>query len=210
MKLQQNDFFTSDTHWQHTNVLAHCSRPFPDIDTHDAFLVDQWNNRVQKGDRVFHLGDVSLGKDPGRTVAILKALHGEKHLVWGNHDHWARKSGKANKTIHTCFVSVQPEMHARLADGTPVCMYHYPQVTWKQSHYGAWCLHGHCHGSLWGLAITPAGRTARHYYDGRVVDVGVDARHLWGFPNYEPWSLADLEWVMARSSFVQVDHHASR
>jgi len=77
-------FFTSDTHFGHTNIIQYCARPFSDVDHMNEMLIKAWNDRVQPGDIVYHLGDFSMGKK--ENVNIRKRLNGKVILVKGNHD----------------------------------------------------------------------------------------------------------------------------
>lgn len=79
------EFFTSDTHWGHQNILAYCKRPFANLEEMNEALCDRWNSRVNHGDTVYHLGDFSMG---GRqNLAYRKRLNGKIILVRGNHDY---------------------------------------------------------------------------------------------------------------------------
>ncbi len=75
-------WFTSDTHFAHRNVIEFCKRPFASIEEMDEEIIRRWNERVEPGDRVYHLGDFAFGDhDP-----YLSRLNGMKNLVIGNHD----------------------------------------------------------------------------------------------------------------------------
>ena len=78
-------FFTADTHFGHRNIVTSCSRPFRDVDEMNDRLVERWNVTVRPTDTVYHLGDFGFGgiDDLHR---IFKRLHGNKHLIAGNHD----------------------------------------------------------------------------------------------------------------------------
>ena len=52
-------FFVSDLHLGHENVLS-IRTQFHDIDEHDDFLIEKWNNKVKKHDEVYILGDLSF------------------------------------------------------------------------------------------------------------------------------------------------------
>ena len=80
-----NVFFTSDTHWLHSNVIRYDNRPFSTVEEMDETLIKNWNKVVKDGDIVYCLGDFgfcSLGK----IKDILDRLKGTKILVLGNHD----------------------------------------------------------------------------------------------------------------------------
>ena len=80
-------FFTSDTHFNHKNILKlGKGRPFETIEEHNQGLIDKWNSVVNPGDTIFHLGDVSFCYDPKEISEIFKKLNGSVHIVQGNHD----------------------------------------------------------------------------------------------------------------------------
>ena len=84
-------FLISDTHFGHANILTFFRssgallREFPDINTHDEYLIEQWNKTVSPNDKVYHLGDVGF-KSFSKLGAILERLNGTKVLIKGNHD----------------------------------------------------------------------------------------------------------------------------
>lgn len=53
------DYFISDLHFGHKNVLAFDNRPFDNIEQHDNALIRNWNNAVNIDDDVYILGDIS-------------------------------------------------------------------------------------------------------------------------------------------------------
>jgi calcineurin-like phosphoesterase family protein len=64
-------------------------RPFDTIMEHDQCLLDRHNELVKPQDKVYHLGDVTMARQPNaRLLDKIKAFHGHKRLVRGNHDQW--------------------------------------------------------------------------------------------------------------------------
>ena len=61
-KSGENIFFTSDTHFGHTNIIKYCKRPFNSLEEHDETLIKNWNNKVGENDIIFHLGDFAFGR----------------------------------------------------------------------------------------------------------------------------------------------------
>lgn len=79
-------FVTSDTHFNHTNIIKYCNRPFKDIDEMNEELIKKWNEVVSNEDIVYHLGD--FGFIPkNKLQEICKQLNGYKILIMGNHDY---------------------------------------------------------------------------------------------------------------------------
>lgn len=80
-----NIFLTSDTHFGHDKEFVYEARGFKSIGEHDEILVENFNKMVKRGDEVYHLGDVCLGDDK-KSIEYLKRLHGNIHIILGNHD----------------------------------------------------------------------------------------------------------------------------
>lgn len=80
-----NTFFIADTHFGHSAIIAYECRPFADAAEMDAQLIQNWNGVVAAQDCVWMLGDFALAP-AARVQEILRALHGRKSLVMGNHD----------------------------------------------------------------------------------------------------------------------------
>lgn len=84
---------TSDTHWNHVNILRFTDsntgklvRPdFKDVTDMNETMIRNWNNVVKPGDKVYHLGDVFFG-DKEWFQKMWPRLNGSKRLIVGNHD----------------------------------------------------------------------------------------------------------------------------
>jgi calcineurin-like phosphoesterase family protein len=145
-------FFTSDTHFGDPRVLRVDHRPFPNIEAHDAALIERWNETVSAGDEVWHLGDFAVRSPESRIASLLAGLNGTKNLIIGNNDDPATIEAKGWKSV---------QHYAELSlDGAELVLCHYPFRTWNHMGRGVLDLHGHSHGRL-----TPM---PRQY------DVGVD------------------------------------
>lgn len=130
-------FFTSDTHFGHTNIIKYCKRPFATVQEMDEVMTERWNSVVKPGDRVYHLGDFSWG-DPYK---YLNKLNGQKYFIIGNHDkikdHEATRQWQWIKDYHELKVGDQS-----------ITLHHYAQRVWNKMHHKAWHLFGHTHGTL--------------------------------------------------------------
>lgn len=154
-------FYVSDTHFGHTNILAMQPRNFPNIETHDEFLIEKWNAVVGEADIVYHLGDfaMALHERADRVRWIFSRLRGRKFLILGNHD--VDKNGNPHATLLSLEWE-EPPTGFRFVDdaGTKVVLSHYAQRAWQWEHKGGFHFYGHAHGRLPGV--------------GRSRDVGVD------------------------------------
>lgn len=79
------NYFISDLHVGHTNVLSFDNRPFKSIEEHDEALIKNWNSVVGMDDDVYLLGDISW-HNATKTIEIFNRLNGHIHLIKGNHD----------------------------------------------------------------------------------------------------------------------------
>lgn len=95
-------FFTSDTHYDHENVIRYSNRPYRDKHEMTDALIAKWNAVVLPEDTVYHLGDVFFCQED-RALDILAQLSGTKHLILGNHDKLVRSSAK----VQSHFSSIQ-------------------------------------------------------------------------------------------------------
>lgn len=85
------NYFTSDLHLGHRNIIRLCNRPFATIEEMDETLIRNWNAKVTNGDTVYILGDL-LFRNEKPAEEYLKQLKGKKHLIIGNHDRdWVKK-----------------------------------------------------------------------------------------------------------------------
>ncbi len=80
-------YVISDTHFGHANILLYelsrlTQMQMAGHNDFDRFLVESWNDRVGRSDRVLHLGDVAFG-DGYRYAG---KLAGDITLIVGNHD----------------------------------------------------------------------------------------------------------------------------
>ncbi len=181
------DHYTADLHFFHRSPYIVERRGFTDVINMHQYIGYKWNQYVQPDDRVFIVGDVALPKaaDIDELNDILSKLNGEKFLIKGNHD-----NEKLLKKIGHNFTWIKDRYtHKEKDDGNTQRLFldHYPMVTWERANYGAWQLHGHCHGSL------TVGLSTR-------LDVGWD---VWG----RPITFQDIKEAMKDRKYVVVDHH---
>lgn len=186
----ENLFFTADTHFMHRAMPERWRTEFPDIETHDRVLIEQWNDTVPADGHVFHLGDVSFGKRVV-TADILQELNGRKYLVEGNHDR--NLNVRAKGMFEWCKPYHKQKVHFH--DETYILiMCHYAFRSWDRMHYGTWNLHGHSHGNL---PKIPA-----------QLDVGVDyAKKILGA--YRPWRFDEIAGFLHGEISMGEDHHKS-
>ena len=81
------DYFISDLHLGHKNIIRYCNRPFNTIELMDNTIINNWNAIITSNDTVFLVGDVCFKKSKKEITDIINSLNGTKILIMGNHDY---------------------------------------------------------------------------------------------------------------------------
>ena len=187
-----NVFVTSDSHFNHGNIIKYCDRPFQDAQQMNEHMIRVWNDRIKSDDIVYHLGDFYFGAKNHMHMSmdeLMSRLNGEKHLIVGNHDIERHFDGDAKVPEHSGWESVQTYKELKYGK-TRFVLCHYPLETWRNAHKGWFMLHGHSHGSL--------KRVIAHR-----MDVGVDCHE-----DYAPFALNEIRDVLkAQDDYEPSDHH---
>lgn len=132
-------FFTSDTHFNHTNIIRFCQRPFGNVDEMNETMITNWNSVVGTDDIVFHLGDFCLGGSAEWTK-ILDRLNGRIYLILGNHDLKNIRQGFVD-----CFEHVAMSMRIEIGK-KKIYLSHYPYLCFEGGYKNdVWQLFGHVH-----------------------------------------------------------------
>lgn len=138
LKLLMNDnhiWFTADTHFDHTNIIRHCNRPFSNTEEMNKTIITNWNLKVGKQDQVYHLGDFGFSEN---SQEYLKRLNGKISILFGNHD---REAKRYKHLFSEYFHGI---LELKIGDLFIVCC-HYPMLEWNRSYHGSLCLYGHVH-----------------------------------------------------------------
>lgn len=155
-------YFTSDTHFNHKNIINYCGRPYGSVKEMNEAIIENWNNLITPDDEVYHLGDIGFGnyKD---VIKCISQLNGKIHLIKGNHDHTNLIKDLLNQNlIMSC------DLYKMInVEGYDLFMCHFPMYSWTNKERGSYMLHGHLHTLNDTLPITPD-----HY------DVGVDKNDM--------------------------------
>lgn len=114
--------FYSDPHFNHSNIIKYCSRPFKDTSEMTIELVKRYNSKVSHDDLVVWLGDCAMGSEKSiqKTLSeIIPFMNGKKILVRGNHD------GPPHLYLELGFALVVDELNITL-DSRPCKLNHFP------------------------------------------------------------------------------------
>jgi calcineurin-like phosphoesterase family protein len=157
-------FFTSDTHFNHGNIIEYCQRPFKNVDAMNEKIINNWNSVVGEDDIVFHLGDFCLGGS-AEWNKVLDRLNGHIYLTYGNHDLKNIRQGVSDR-----FEYVGMQMRIEIGK-QKIYLNHYPFLCFEGGYKDVWQLFGHVHTRKNNTGVD-AGRL--QYLYPTQYDVGVD------------------------------------
>ena len=127
------DYFISDLHFHHKNIIGYCNRPFKNVLEMDEAMISNWNAKVGVSDNVFVIGDVALSLI-GLDLAC--RLNGKKRLIIGNHDYPLLPEIKRRKIFETIAYSM-----VIVSGGQTITLSHFPMYTF----IGDYLIYGHVH-----------------------------------------------------------------
>jgi calcineurin-like phosphoesterase family protein len=132
-------YFTSDSHFDHTNILSFEERPFKTAEEMNQGLIESWNSVVNKTDTVIHFGDFSFGKYSD-WIEVLNQLRGNIILIKGNHD----KTKIINRVLKEGYLQeVHMVGHYMKVGKYTLNMTHYPLEIGNRPN--SFSIHGHIH-----------------------------------------------------------------
>jgi len=175
-------YFTSDTHFGHSNIIKHCERPFDNVNIMDKVIFDNINEVVGYDDTLYILGDFCYkGKKP--IDYRLRINCRNVHLILGNHDKRKDFYPDDQTVDMNAFTSIQ-EVKEIIYCNQRIYLSHYPHRSWPASHKGSWMLFGHVHSKL-----DHEDKTSNRL----TLDVGVDNTINYNKPFGQPWSFKELQ-----------------
>jgi calcineurin-like phosphoesterase family protein len=202
----QRIFFTSDSHYGHSNICRattkwnddNLTRDYKSLDHMNDVLVNNINEVVGENDILIHLGDWSFGGFDNIGEFRNRILCKNVYLVYGNHDHHIRRNKEDVKKLFSgCFDYLHLDLrvpNGSLMDKISIVCLHYPIASWDGLSDGVIHLHGHVH-------LPPHLKIA----DGRAMDVGVDGNNLY------PYELSEIRSLLKDRPKVKLtlpkDHH---
>ena len=192
-----NIYFTSDTHYNHSNLCLGVStwddkelscRKFQTLEEMNELIVKNINDVVKEDDILYHLGDWSFGGIENIWEFRKQIKCKNIYLVPGNHDHHIKKNKlllqkeyDINIYAHDCFLEILPELTKILIDKKEIILSHFPLEEWENMDRGAIHLHGHCHHTK--------DYTDLNMYAKRM-DVGMD------WEEFRPYSWEEIKEIM--------------
>jgi calcineurin-like phosphoesterase family protein len=165
-----NNWFTSDFHLSHNNILKYCNRPFSSIEEMDETILNNLSSVLKTGSLLYFLGDLSFNKNSiNRFFDLTDSMKVQVHFVFGNHDY-------RNKRIIEERAVWSGDLKAIKVNNQDLTITHYAMMVWPKSHFNSWNLYGHSHCNL--------------KANGKQLDVGVDGH------NFMPYSFEEIKEYM--------------
>lgn len=212
LKSNQQLFFTSDSHYNHTNIcrgvskwtgdLTNTTRNYANLKDMNDMICDQINSMVGEDDILIHLGDWSFGGFDSIREFRERIVCKNIYLILGNHDHHIEDN---KENIQDLFVDVKPYSRLQVKTQqkhpmfpvriTQYVLSHYPIASWDKMNKGVIHLFGHVH--------LP---NNKKIMSGKSMDVGVDGNDLCVY-NHEQ-ILRLLKDNPCTTTVIPSDHHS--
>lgn len=178
------DWYTADLHLGHKNIIRYAKRPFASVDEMDHTLINNINNVVQRGDRLFILGDLCGMRKKAKVIkdylSRINLATSQFVYILGNHD----DEKETRKVFPNCY-----HLHTTRDGEQRIVLCHYAMKVWHGSHRGTWHFYGHSHGTL---KDDPRSQS---------LDVGVDCWEM------KPVNLKQISEKMKLKTWAPIDHH---
>lgn len=133
------NYYISDLHFGHANVIKLDGRPFADVEEMDHVMIGRWNETIDDNDDIYIVGDFCYRSSRSASW-YLAQLAGRKHLVAGNHDWLTLKDRKVMSMFESVDNILEVEDCGRIA-----VLCHYPMAEWRNSRRTSWHIYGHIH-----------------------------------------------------------------
>jgi calcineurin-like phosphoesterase family protein len=190
------DYFTSDWHLGHANIIKHCYRPFNTVEEMDDTIINNINAVVAENDTLWVMGDITY-KSCNHIENYRRRIKCKNiHVIFGNHDK------KIKGALRRIFTSAEHYQEISI-DKQTIILFHYPITVWDKAHHNSWHLFGHSHGNhtKW---------REEHMPNSLSFDIGVDCH------DFKPLSFEQIKKIMEKRAAkqnphaLQLDHHAKR
>ena len=205
----QNIFFTSDSHYSHSNLCkattnwsdSSKTRDFKSLEHMNSAIVNAINDKVGENDVLIHLGDFSFGGFQNIEEFRRRIICKNIHLILGNHDHHIERNKDGVRFLfssvnHYAVLNLRRPGRDKEMEKYSIVLCHFPIASWDSMNQGRIHLHGHVH-------LEPHNKIA----EGRAMDVGVDGNGM------EPYSLDEILKLLkdrpVRRLTLPADHHES-
>jgi calcineurin-like phosphoesterase family protein len=210
MKLTSNNvWFTSDTHYGHSNIVRGVTnwrnvegeipveqvRDFSTVEDMNSLMIENINKNVSSSDWLIHLGDWSFGGYDKIQEFREQINCNNIVLILGNHDHHIQRDVPKFRKMFNHIAHYEELKITRTNEANnTLILCHYPIISWNQMHHGSFMLHGHQH--LKG---------EKKFGQGKRLDIG-----LCGSEEFRPYHMEEIVDLLKNRQFepyIEHDHH---
>lgn len=191
------NFYISDLHFDHDNIIAYDNRPYFNVEEMNNDLIKGWNSVVGKKDNGFIMGDISWANKT-KTMEYLNKLNGNKFLIRGNHDENFKCCENDNG-----FIWIKD--YAEIKDeGRNIVLSHYPIPIYKNLYRGWYHLYGHTHSTEDDVLTESFVKSVFSYYELERRAFNIGCMKWW--INYIPKTLDQIiELHKKHEEFVKIN-----
>ena len=138
-------YFISDPHFDHTNIIEYCGRPFDTVEQMNDLIYTNWITTIKQDDIVYFLGDMSFGRNSRSAKWWLKHLTGRIVYIKGSHDKGIKGlSGLPDNVIEVTHAKIIKAKKTRfLLTHSPYLKDYYNHINMDERY--DWHIHGHVH-----------------------------------------------------------------
>jgi calcineurin-like phosphoesterase family protein len=137
--LPETTWFVSDPHFDHTNIIKYCYRPFMNKEEMNKTILENWNSRIELYNVTFFLGDMAFGRESREPLWWAKLVHGNIYYVKGSHDNGVKSGSLGTTLIRGIYDYITLEYK-----GLWFALIHDPDRLPNNVGYD-WLIHGHHH-----------------------------------------------------------------
>jgi calcineurin-like phosphoesterase family protein len=184
------NYFSSDFHLGHANIIKYDKRPFKSVQEMDERIIKNVCTLLKPGDNLYYLGDFAL-TDSNKAEGHMKAIAymgANLFFIKGNHD--KRDTIKLYQKYGT-YLGEQKKIKVGERE---VVINHYAMRVWDKSHHGCLHLYGHSHDAL------------EHTAWGRSMDCSIiTAYRIKG--EYTLFEFEEIAHILDKREIKVIDHH---
>lgn len=186
------NYYISDLHLFHENSIKFDNRPFESLEEMHETIREKWNRKVNNGDTVYILGDISMRGKKEDLISFVSTLKGKKILVLGNHDD---VSDYRYKQLFVEICDYKEIIDSFNGKNHRLVLCHYPILSWKNMGWGSILLYGHTHSSKEDAYFVNClsrmeSDACRHLEGNKPLAINVGCMKPW--MGYEPRSIKEL------------------
>jgi calcineurin-like phosphoesterase family protein len=162
-------YFTANTHFNHSDIINHCGRPFDNVEKMNNKLIQNWNSCVNNDDEIYILGDLMFEGSGMEANNLIKNLNGIKYLIKGNHDKFIE-----DKTFDEINFEWIKDYYVLNYNKINFILFHYPIFEWDGYFGDTIHLYGHVHN----CGNNKENQKRFNLLGKRAINVGVDANQF--------------------------------